>query len=155
MSLPALEQYLSEFRATYSTLTHAAAIRASDVAASAGIPCREMAKPVLVRIDGALAMAVVPAHERVDLARLRTAADARKVVLATEDEFGARFPECEPGAMPPFGNLYGLALYVDRRLAQDHAICFNAGNHTDLIRMRFVDFERLAQPRIVDICKGP
>jgi Ala-tRNA(Pro) deacylase len=155
MSLPALELYLREFRATYSTLTHAAAIRANEVAASAGIPCREMAKPVLVRIDDTLAMAVVPAHERVDLARLRTVADARKVTLASEDEFCSHFPECEPGAMPPFGNLYGLPLYVDRRLAEDDAICFNAGNHTDLIRMRVADFERLAQPRIVDICRGP
>jgi Ala-tRNA(Pro) deacylase len=154
MSLPDLEQFLREFRATFSTLTHPTAIRAEAVAESAGIPCREMAKPVLVRIDGALAMAVVPAHARVDLARLRAAADAGEARLASEREFNARFPDCEPGAMSPFGNLYGLPLYVDRSLAQDDAICFNAGSHTELIRMRYADFERLASPRLVDIASG-
>src|SRR5688572_32866777 len=109
MSLPDLEQYLREFRAPFSTLSHGVAFRATEVAASAGIPCRQMAKPVLVRIDGTLAMAVVPADERVDLQRLRELTDAGSVVLASETEFADRFPECEPGAMPPFGNLYGMA----------------------------------------------
>jgi Ala-tRNA(Pro) deacylase len=153
MSLPALEQYLREFRAPFSTLSHAAAYRASEVAARAGIPCRQMAKPVLVRIDGELAMAVVPADARVDLARLREITDAGSAVLATEDEFGERFPECERGAMPPFGNLYGMALYVDRQLADDDALCFNAGSHTDLIRMRYADFERLANPVVADLAE--
>ena len=155
MSLPGLEQFLRELHAPFSTFAHPHAVRAVDVAASAGIPCREMAKPVLVRLDGALAMAVVPAHERVDLRRLRLAADAREVGLATEDEFCARFPDSEPGAMPPFGNLYGLALYVDRRLAEDDAICFNAGSHVELIRMRYADFARLASPRVADLVRGP
>lgn len=151
MSLPALEQYLREFRAPFSTLSHAAAYRATEVAARAGVPCNQMAKAVLVRIDGALAMVVLPADNRVDLARLRKLTEAGSVVLATEDEFGERFPECELGAMPPFGNLYGLPLYMDRRLADDPAICFNAGSHTDLIRMRTMDFEGLANPAIVDL----
>jgi Ala-tRNA(Pro) deacylase len=112
-----------------------------------------MAKPVLVRIDGELAMAVVPADARVDLARLREITDAGSAVLATEDEFGERFPECERGAMPPFGNLYGMALYVDRQLADDDALCFNAGSHTDLIRMRYADFERLANPVVADLAE--
>ena len=151
MSLPALEQYLREFRAPFSTLSHGVAFRATEVAALAGIPCRQMAKPVLVRIDGALAMAVVPADERVDLARLRELTDAGSVVLATEAEFADRFPECEPGAMPPFGNLYGMALYADAGLAADHSLCFNAGSHTDLMRMRWADFERLACPVVLDL----
>jgi Ala-tRNA(Pro) deacylase len=151
MSLPALEQYLREFRAPFTTLSHAAAFRATEVAARAGVPCAQMAKPVLVNIDGALAMAVVPADARVDLARLREQTDAGSAVLATEDEFGERFPECELGAMPPFGNLYGMPLYMDRRLADDDAVCFNAGSHTDLIRMRTEDFERLAHPVVLDL----
>jgi Ala-tRNA(Pro) deacylase len=151
MSLPALEEYLREFRAPYSTLSHAAAFRATEVAARAGVPCAQMAKPVLVKIDGALAMAVVPADARVDLVRLRTLTGADSAVLATEAEFGTRFPECELGAMPPFGNLYGLPLYVDQRLADDDALCFNAGSHTDLIRMRTQDFERLANPVVADL----
>jgi Ala-tRNA(Pro) deacylase len=151
MSLPALEQYLREFRAPFTTLSHGAAFRATEVAALAGVPCAQMAKPVLVNIDGALAMAVVPADARVDLARLREQTDADSAVLATEDEFGERFPECELGAMPPFGNLYGMPLYMDRRLADDPAVCFNAGSHTDLIRMRTADFERLANPVVLDL----
>jgi Ala-tRNA(Pro) deacylase len=151
MSLPALEQYLREFRAPFTTLSHAAGYRATEVAMHAGIPCRQMAKPVLVRIDGTLAMAVVPADARVDLARLRELTDAGGVALASEAEFVGRFPECEPGAMPPFGNLYGMALYVDEGLAEDHALCFNAGSHTDLLRMRWGDFERLANPVVADI----
>ena len=153
MSLPALEQYLREFRAPFSTLSHASAYRASEVAARAGVPCRQMAKPVLVKVDGALAMAVVPADARVDLSRLRELTGAGSALLATEAEFGQRFPECELGAMPPFGNLYGMPLYVDRRLAHDHAICFNAGSHTDLIRMRTADFERLANPVVLDLAR--
>jgi Ala-tRNA(Pro) deacylase len=159
MSLPALEQYLREFRVPFSTLSHGAAYRATEVAARAGVPCRQMAKPVLVDIDGALAMAVVPADARVDLARLREVTDAGSVRLAGEAEFQDRFPECEPGAMPPFGNLYGMALYVDRQLADDGSVCFNAGSHTDLLRMRYADFERLANPCVADIAaagpKGP
>jgi Ala-tRNA(Pro) deacylase len=151
MSLPALEQYLREFRAPFSTISHAAAYRATEVAARAGVPCRQMAKPVLVTIDGQLAMAVVPADARVDLARLREITDAGSVLLATEAQFADRFPECELGAMPPFGNLYGMPLYVDRQLAEDDALCFNAGSHTDLLRMRFADFERLANPCVADL----
>ena len=153
MSLPALEQYLREFRAPFSTLSHGAAYRATEVAARAGVPCRQMAKPVLVGVDGVLAMAVVPADARVDLARLREVTDAGHVVLASEAEFEGRFPECELGAMPPFGNLYGMALYVDRRLADDGSLCFNAGSHTDLLRMRWEDFERLANPCVADIAQ--
>src|SRR6185503_19999618 len=99
MSLPSLEQYLREFRAPFSTLSHGAAYRATEVAARAGVPCRQLAKPVLVRIDGTLAMAVVAADSRVDLERLRTLTDAARVELAREDEFSDRFPECERGAM--------------------------------------------------------
>ena len=153
MSLPALEQYLREFRAPFSTLSHGAAYRATEVAARAGVPCRQMAKPVLVNIDGALAMAVVPGDARVDLAKLRDITDAGSVVLATEAEFSDRFPECEVGAMPPFGNLYGMALYVDRQLAADGSLCFNAGSHTDLLRMRYADFERLANPCVADLAE--
>jgi Ala-tRNA(Pro) deacylase len=151
MSLPALEQYLREFRAPFTTLSHGVAFRATEVAARAVVPCTQMAKPVLVNIDGALAMAVVPADERVDLARLREMTDAGSVVLATESEFADRFPECELGAMPPFGNLYGMPLYVDGALAADGALCFNAGSHTELLRMRWEDFERLANPVVADL----
>ena len=153
MSLPALEQYLREFRAPFSTLSHAAAFRATEVAARAGVPCAQLAKPVLVHIDGVLAMVVLPADERVDLGRLRELTGAGSVVLATEADFGERFPECELGAMPPFGNLYGLSLYMDRRLADGVAVCFNAGSHTDLIRMRTEDFQRLANPAVVDLAE--
>jgi Ala-tRNA(Pro) deacylase len=110
-----------------------------------------MAKTVVVNLDGHLAMAVVPADRKVDLERLRVAAGAVSAELADEREFMGDFPECEPGAMPPFGNLYGMAVYVEPHLAADPEIAFNAGSHTELIRMSYKDFERLAHPKLVDM----
>jgi Ala-tRNA(Pro) deacylase len=96
-----------------------------------------------------MAMAVLPAPLHVDLRQLREMTGATSVELATESEFKSLFPECELGAMPPFGRLYGMETYVARRLTEDEYIAFNAGTHTELIRMRFRDFERLAEPRIL------
>jgi Ala-tRNA(Pro) deacylase len=111
---------------------------------------KEIAKVVIVKIDGQFAMAVVPAPHKIDLERLREASGAKRVELASEKEFQNLFPDCEVGAMPPFGNLYGLPLYVARPLAEDEEIVFNAGSHTEAIRMRYADFARLANPTVSD-----
>src|SRR6266542_6445441 len=105
-----------------------------------------MDKTVMVKLDGKMAMAVVPASLRVSLEQLRDAIGAHEVTLADEAEFAALFPDCEVGAMPPFGNLYGLEVYVADVLAEDEQMSFNAGTHTEIIRLRYADFERLVRP---------
>ncbi|MBI1991226.1 MAG: YbaK/EbsC family protein [Betaproteobacteria bacterium] len=121
------------------------------MAESAHIRGQELAKTVMVDIDGKLAMAILPASEKLDLRLLKQAAGASKVRLASEDEFRDKFPECELGAMPPFGNLYGMEVFAAETLAADEEIVFSAGSHTELIRMAYKDFEHLVQPRIVKL----
>jgi Ala-tRNA(Pro) deacylase len=135
----------------YVVISHSPAYTAQEVAESAHVSGSEFAKTVMVNIDGHLAMAVVPATRDIDLDRLRAAAGASVVTLAAEDEFGPVFPGCELGAMPPFGNLYGLNVYVDRALVADDEMAFNAGSHTDVIRMPFADFQRLVKPHVAVI----
>jgi Ala-tRNA(Pro) deacylase len=112
---------------------------------------REFAKTVVVRVDGRIALAVVSANHHVDVESLRRLTGAKRVEIAGEREFKSLFPECEVGAMPPFGNLWGMEVYADARLAEDVDIAFNAGLHTELIRMRWDDFERLAKPRMLEL----
>ncbi|MFN3903306.1 aminoacyl-tRNA deacylase [Rehaibacterium terrae] len=153
MWLQRLEEYLRANQVKYQTIAHPLAYTAQEVAASAHIPGKEMAKTVMVKLDGRLAMVVVPASERVHLGRLREATGADEVALASEWEFKDRFPECELGAMPPFGNLYGLDVFVSDTLSEDEEIAFNAGTHSELVRMRYRDFERLVDPRIVHLAR--
>src|SRR5581483_4303591 len=130
-------------------ITHSPAHTAQEIAASAHIPGREMAKTVIVKLDGRMAMAVLPASELIDLDLLADAAYAQRGELADEDEFRDRFPDCELGAMPPVGNLYGMDVYVAEELTQDEEIAFNAGSFTELVRMSYADFARLVKPRIL------
>jgi len=148
MPVTRLKQFLDEHGVRYVTVLHSAAFTAQEIAASAHIPGKELAKTVMVRLDGKLAMAVLPASTQIDLDLLRRVTGAREAELANEREFAKTFPGCELGAMPPFGNLYGIEVYAAESLAEDDEIAFNAGSHTELIRMRFADFERLAKPRI-------
>jgi Ala-tRNA(Pro) deacylase len=144
-----LKELLEREKVKYVSIAHSTAYTAQEIAASAHIPGKEIAKTVIVKLDGKMAMAVLPATVKVDLDRLREAAGAAKVSLAVEEEFERLFPGCPVGAMPPFGNLYGMEVYVDRGLAEDEEIAFNAGSHAELIRMAYRDFERLAKPRLV------
>ena len=146
-----LRQYLDENRVPYEAHMHPVAYTAQQVAAEEHVPGRMMAKTVIVHTGDGFAMAVLPAPMRVDLAALRSALDQPNVRLATEAEFASLFPDSETGAMPPFGNLYNLPVYVDEVLARDEEIVFNAGTHRDSIKMRFADFQRLVQPRILPL----
>ena len=146
-----IREFLFENGIAHQVIPHPLAFTATSVAGAAHIPGKEMAKTVVVNLDGHLAMAVVPANRKVDLERLRQATGALSAELADEREFAADFPECEPGAMPPFGNLYGMEVYVEPHLAADPQIAFNAGTHTELIRMTYKDFERLTHPKLVDM----
>ena len=122
------------------------AYTAQEIAWITHTPGKELAKTVMVKIDDVLAMAVLPASFHVDLARLKAIAGASSAAVATEREFRSQFPDCETGAMPPFGNLYGMTVYADQSLAADKEIAFNAGTHRELIRISYADFTRLASP---------
>jgi Ala-tRNA(Pro) deacylase len=149
MPVEQLKRFLDDNQVRYVTVRHSPAFTAQEVAASAHISGYEMAKTVVLKVDGALAIAVLPAPLHVDIGHLKEITGAGSVELATESEFKALFPDCELGAMPPFGRLYGMETYVAARLAEDEYIAFNAGTHTELIRMRFRDFERLMAPRVL------
>ena len=151
MLSPRLHNLLDGAHAPYTTLTHDRTVTAHDTAAAAHVGNQRFAKTVMLKVDGKLAMMVMPAAYRVDATRLSRALGGSEVELAQEEDFKDTFPDCELGAMPPFANLYGMPLYVDEALPADAALCFNAGSHTDLLRMRWADFERLANPCVADI----
>ena len=149
MPVRKLKDFLDKEKIKYVSIVHSPAFTAQEVAASAHITGKELAKTVIVRMDGALAMAVVSANQHVDFAALADATGAEKVELAGEDEFKEKFPDCEAGAMPPFGNLYGMKVFADESLLRDKEITFNAGSHRELIRIAWEDFDRLVQPRLM------
>ncbi|MCR4440503.1 MAG: YbaK/EbsC family protein [bacterium] len=148
MPVRTLKEFLDRNKVKYTTINHSTAYTAQEIAAAAHVPGKELAKTVVVKIDGKMALAVLPASRRIDFARLQQLAGAKKVELASEQEFKELFPECEVGAMPPFGNLYGIEVYAAQELAEDEQIAFNAGSHTQLIKLAYKDFERLVQPKI-------
>ena len=149
-----LKKFLDDNDVRYVTIQHSKAYTAQDVAATSHISGKEIAKTVMVRLGGKMAMAVVPASRMVDLEHLREITGATSAELATESEFKDRFPECEVGAMPPFGNLYDLDVYVDESLREDEEIAFNAGTHTELVRLAYADFERLVKPKVMGFAYG-
>jgi Ala-tRNA(Pro) deacylase len=141
-----LEAYLRDNQVPFRVQHHPLAYTAQEVAASEHIPGKLLAKVVMVVADGELAMLAQPAPHRVDPARAAAALGAKEIRLAHEAEFAAAFPDCEVGAMPPFGNLYGIPVYIDEALAEDETIVFRAGTHTDTMSLRYADFERLVRP---------
>jgi Ala-tRNA(Pro) deacylase len=142
-----LKEFLDSHKIKYVTIRHSLAYTAQEIAASAHIAGKELAKTVMVKIDDKMAMAVLPASFQISFDLLRKAAGASKVQLANEQEFRSMFPESELGAMPPFGNLYGMEVFADESLSQDDEIAFNAGSHTELIKLAYRDFERLVKPK--------
>jgi Ala-tRNA(Pro) deacylase len=151
MNEPRLQHFLHDQHIPFETIHHARALTAQETAASAHIRGNRLAKTVMVNVDGRLAMVVVPASQRVHFGLLRIAIGAGAAELATEAEFRDRFPDCEVGAMPPFGNLYDMDVYIDDRLATSGDIAFNAGTHTDVLRMPYREFERLVNPKHVQL----
>ena len=144
-----LVNFLESNHVCYATVEHPAAQTAHQVATLTHTPDQEIAKTVMIKVDGDLAMAVVPASRDVDLEKLEVLLGADRVRLAGESDFKRRFPDCETGAMPPFGNLYGMRVYVDETLTKDSLIGFDAGTHRELIRLTYEDFERLVDPIVL------
>jgi len=143
-----LLEFLDLSGVDYELREHPQAYAAREVAAKAGVPGRAFAKTVLVKLDGEMAMAVIPSEHKLNFNVLREVAGAGTIALALEDEFAARFPDCELGAMPPFGNLYGMRVLADAHLGEAEAITFNAGTHTEALTMAYADFARLVQPEV-------
>jgi Ala-tRNA(Pro) deacylase len=149
MPVTKLKEFLDVNAVKYISISHSKAFTAMEVAESAHVQGKQMAKTVVLKKDGGLVLAVLPAVQKVDLDLLRKGTGARSMELAQEQDFCSDFPGCEVGAMPPFGNLYGMEVFVEPRLAADREIVFNAGSHTELIQMAYKDFERLVKPKLV------
>ncbi len=145
-----LKECLDHNNVNYDVLTHPQVYTAQDVAAAMHVSGNELAKSVVVKANDRFVLAVLPAPRKVDEERFGKLIGAKEVRMAQESEFVSLFPGCELGAMPPFGNLYGVDVYVDRSLTADEEIVFNAGNHVEAIRMKYKDFERLVSPRVGD-----
>ena len=145
-----LIEFLNQNKVRYDILHHPEAFTAQELAAIEHVKGKDHAKVVMIKADGGKLMAVLPADHRVDLGKLDKVTGQR-AALASEAEFKALFPDCAVGTMPPFGNLYGLKTYVDHSLTGDDFIVFEAGTHTDAVKMGYADYARLAQPIVADI----
>lgn len=150
-----LKEYLDREHVHYEVLPHPEAFRAAAIAHVLHTSEKEMAKVVIVKVDEQIVMTVLPASWQVDLHRLRDVFMTNHVRLATEEEFKDLFPDCELGAMPPFGILYGLPVFVDHSLTEDDAIVFQAGTHSEAIRMRYMDFAALVFPVVEEFHRSP
>ena len=155
MPVQQLKEFLDSRGVKYVSIMHSLAFTAQEVAASAHVSGKEMVKTLVVKLDGRMALVALPASDKVDLHEVKEATGAKQVELATEAEFGSRFPGCDLGAMPPFGNLYGMDTFVTQGLTRDREIAFNAGTHTEVIRMSYADFERLVMPKVISAAVTP
>jgi len=155
MPIQKLRQFLDENQVKYVVITHSKAYTSQGIAERAHISGNELAKTVMLYRDGELCMAVLPASRHVDLGEFARQTGAKEVNLASERDFKDRFPDCELGAMPPFGNLYGVRVFVDSSLAREREIAFNAGSHLELVQLAYIDFARLVQPTVSDFATGP
>ena len=149
MPVKTLKEFLDREKIKYVSIVHSTAYTAQEVAASAHITGKELAKTIIVELDGKMAMAVLPANRKIVLQDLREVTGSEEVKFASEEEFKKQFPDCETGAMPPFGNLYGMEVYVAESLTDNEEIAFNAGSHTEVIKLAYKDFEHLVRPKVV------
>lgn len=149
MPVKKLKAFLDKEKVKYVSIVHSAAYTAQEVAASAHITGKELAKTVIVQLDGQMAMAVLPANRKIILQDLREVTGADQVKFVSEDAFKTLFADCDTGAMPPFGNLYGMEVFVAASLTQNESIAFNAGSHVEVIKLAYKDFERLVRPTVL------
>ena len=144
-----LKDFLDSQNIKYVTVQHSLAFTAIDIAKSAHIPIKVMAKTVIIKIEGKPAMVVLPAAFKMNLEILQEALNVEDIKLATEQEFSSLFPDCEVGAMPPFGNLYGMDVFISESISEQDEIAFNAGSHSEVIRMNYKDYENLVTPSLI------
>lgn len=153
MPVKKLKEYLDSQGIEYVSINHSLAYTAQRIAAAAHISGKDIAKTVVLKVDGKMMMAILPASCKINIDLLKSALNVKTVEIATEKEFKDLFPECEVGAMPPFGNLYNMDVYVAEKLTHDEEIAFNAGSHRELIKLAYKDYERLVKPNIIKFCK--
>jgi len=149
MPVSKIKDFLDSQNIKYVTIKHSPAFTAQEVAASSHISGKELAKTVIVKINDEMAMFVLPSFFQIDFDLLKNVTGANTVKLAAENEFKDMFPGCEIGSMPPFGNLYDMEVYVAESLTGEKEIAFNAGSHTELIKMAYKDFERVVKPKVM------
>jgi Ala-tRNA(Pro) deacylase len=150
MPVRKLREFLDRNDIRYVTISHSPAFTSQEVAASAHVSGWSMAKTVIVKVDGEFAMCVLPANLKIVLQDLREITGSDDVRFASEAEFRNLFPDCEVGAMPPFGNLYQMDVYVAPTLTENDEIAFNGGSHTEIVKMSYDDFARLVEPEVVE-----
>jgi Ala-tRNA(Pro) deacylase len=144
-----VKTFLDKNRIKYVIIKHSLAFTAQEIAASAHIKGKELAKTILIKIDGKMIMAVLPASYKIDLDLLKKYVSCSNCRLANETEFKDKFPECEVGAMPPFGNLFNMEVFVAESITKSEFIAFNACSHIELMQMKYKDFEKLVKPRVL------
>lgn len=150
MPSPILREFLDKNNVKYITINHSQAFTAQEVAAKAHVPGNILAKAIMVKLNGIMAMAVLPASYHIDLMLLKEELGNDKIRLAFEQEFKDKFPDCEVGAMPPFGNLYDIIVYADKSLSGNEEIAFNSCNHKEVIKMSYKEWEKLVKPKIIN-----
>ncbi|HAZ7573395.1 YbaK/EbsC family protein [Legionella sp. PATHC032] len=151
MPVTKLKQFLDSHKIKYLSIAHSPAYTAQEIAASAHVSGKQLAKTVIIKMDGCLAMVVLPASDHITFMKLKEVIGASALELATESEFEGKFAECDVGAMPPFGNLYDLPVLVSTKLSEQDNILFNAGSHSELLQLSFSDFEKLVKPTLVKL----
>lgn len=144
-----LYDFLERNQIHYTTVKHSPAYTSQETAELSHISAKELAKTVIIKVDGKLAMVVLPAHHKVNFNKMKKMTGARRVDLANESDFQSQFPDCELGAMPPFGNLYHMDVFVENDLTKDKEIAFNSGTHTELVKLSYNDYKKLVHPRII------
>jgi len=145
-----LKEFLDKNKVKYLSIVHSPAYSAMEIAEASHVPGKDLAKTVIVNIDNVMSMVVLPAPLKIDLSKLKSVVGANKAELASEHAFASKFPDCEVGAMPPFGNLYNMPVYVDDDLAKDEEIAFNSGTHSEVIKLKYKDFYKLVKPKVVN-----
>lgn len=150
MPVAALKQFLDDHHVRYVSIAHSPAYTAQEAAHCAHVCGKTLAKTVIILMDGGMAMVAMPATSRIRWDRFMAAMGTDFIELADEDDFRDRFPDCEVGAMPPFGHLYGLPLYMDETLTRQEQLCFSAGSHSELIKLDMADYQKLARPVLLD-----
>jgi len=147
-----LQEFLDSHGVRYEVTPHREAFTSQEIAAASHVSGKAMAKVVMVKRGPGMVMAVLPAACKVGVDRLEKIFGTPGVTIAREHEFANLFPDCDTGAMPAFGNLYGLEVYVDEELANCPKIVFQVGNHQELVTMEYADFARLVQPKVAEFC---
>lgn len=149
MPVKALKEFLDNHHIKYMCINHSPGFTAQEIAAAAHVSGKQLAKTVIVKLGDQLAMVVLPANEHINFAALKKFTGGKNADLARESEFKGKFPECEVGAMPPFGNLYGMPVYVSNHLSDWGQIIFNSGSHSELMKLSYQDFVRLVKPEVI------